>query len=117
MASGAIRFPSSPCNDLRLHRVIRSGAALLHELPPRAGGFLGLPEKLSILMPAQLRAQRFQCDSSVGDEPNLDRITEPDPCRIDVDLHRFRLPGFRHELNIRKRLPASRSVSHFSKAS
>ena len=76
-----------------------------HEVPPRAGGFLGLAEKFSILMTGQLLPKRFQCDASVSDESHIDRIPQPDSRRIDIDLHCFRLSWFRHEFDIRERRP------------
>ena len=82
-----------PGDDLRLERDVVALFAGLHQVPPFLHPVLSRLQERSILTPLQQRQERFQRRPGVAAEPDVDRIAEPQPCGVPVDLHRFRLPG------------------------
>ena len=60
-------------------------------------------EEPAIQLALEQRQQRFQRVLTIADEPDVDRIAEPDALRIEIDLYRARLAWFRQVLDIRER--------------
>src|SRR5205085_5151515 len=88
------------CDDLRLHRHVLPGAALLHQLVPFRLAALRLFEPAAVGFALKERDQPAQYAARVADEAHLYRIAQPDAQRIDVDLHRARLARLRIVLDI-----------------
>ena len=92
MASSRQPLAELPGDHLRLHRHVVRGACVVHQL--RA-----TPACPSAPSPGS-RGPRCACSSgssasqrraAVADQPDLDRIAQADPLRVEVDLHAARL--------------------------
>src|SRR5665213_12381 len=89
-------------DDLRLHRHVVPGAALLHEFPPVLHAVLRLLEKFPLLLAIDHRQQCLQHRATIADQSDVDVEAQPDARRVDVDLDSLRLAGLRIKLHVRK---------------
>ena len=79
-------------NNLRLHGHIFARAAFFHQLKPALHAFLRLLQKLVVLFLEQ-RQQCWKDALGVAKQADIDRVTEADAGRINLDLHTLCLPG------------------------
>ena len=63
----------------------------------------GVFEKAPVGLEVEQGQQRVERAAAVADESDVDGVSEADPRGIELDLHRARLAGLGHELDIRER--------------
>src|SRR4030095_2032204 len=93
-------------DNLRLHRLVSAGAALLQQLAPLLHALLGCDEEAAILFAGKQRQQRPQHIPAVADETDIRRIAEANTRGIDIDLHGLRLTRLWIELYIWEATPS-----------
>jgi len=91
-----------PGQDLRLHRRVAARAALIHELAPLRHALLRGLEEAPVAFRTEQGQERRQRPAAIAHEPDLDRIAQADPPRVQFDLDAARLPGLRQELDVRE---------------
>src|SRR5207253_5832859 len=77
---------------LRVHRVAVLERAVLDDAPPLRDLALDLLAPPTVLLAFELRQQRAQRLPRVADERDVDRVADPDPARLQLDLDTSSLP-------------------------